>query len=204
MKLLLATQNKDKVKELTYLLKDLDIELFSSSDFPDMKEVIEDKETLEGNAEKKAVETAKFTGMYCIADDTGLFIQTLNNEPGVHSARYGGEDCSYADNRKKVLERLNGVSSRDAFFRTVVVIADPKGEIVATADGKVGGVITTEEIGKKGFGYDSIFLCDETGLTFGEMTEESKSKISHRGRAFRNIYSEIIKLKNAEDSRNSQ
>ncbi len=186
MKLLIASRNKDKIAEIKDILKNLDLKIVTALDFPDLPEVIEDKDTIEGNAIKKAVECAEFTGLLTIADDTGLFIKALNGEPGVYAARYAGEYCTYKDNREKLLKNMNGKINRKAEFQTVSALASPK-RLIGTAAGKVDGKITKKEIGNNGFGYDSIFQADESDKTFGEMTDKEKHKISHRGRAFRNI-----------------
>ena len=186
MKLLIASRNKDKISEIRDILKDINIEIITALDFPDLHEVIEDKDTIEGNAIKKALECAEFTGLLTIADDTGLFVEILNGEPGVYAARYAGENCTYKDNRDKLLLNMKGKTIQNAEFRTVAALASPKG-LIGTAFGKVAGKITDKEFGNQGFGYDPIFRADETGKTFGEMTDKEKHKISHRGRAFRNI-----------------
>ena len=186
MKLVIATHNKDKLVEINGILKDLDVEIISALDFPEMPETIEDKDTIKGNAEKKAQECADFTGLLTIADDTGLFVDALDGNPGVYAARYAGEDCSYKDNRDKMLKEMKGKDNRTAYFRTVAALAVP-GKIVGTANGEVKGSITSKDIGTDGFGYDPIFRAVETGRTFGEMTLAEKEKISHRARAFRNI-----------------
>lgn len=186
MKLLIASRNKDKISEIKEILKDIDLEIVTALDFPNLPEVIEDKDTIEGNAIKKAEECAKFTGLLTIADDTGFFVDSLKGEPGVYAARYAGENCTYKDNRVKLLHKMKGISIRKAEFRTVVALFSQK-ELIGTAAGKVDGTITEKEIGNRGFGYDPIFRVDETGKTFGEMTDPEKHKISHRGRAFRNI-----------------
>jgi XTP/dITP diphosphohydrolase len=186
MKLVIATHNKDKLVEIKGMLKDLDVEIISALDYPEMPETIEDKDTIKGNAEKKAQECADFTGLLTIADDTGLFVDALDGNPGVYAARYAGEDCSYKDNRDKMLKEMKGKDNRTAYFRTVAALAVP-GKIVGTANGEVKGSITSKDIGTDGFGYDPIFRAVETGRTFGEMTLAEKEKISHRARAFRNI-----------------
>jgi len=190
MKILLATRNKDKIFEIKQILSGLDIEFMTSYDFPELPEVIEDKDTLEGNALKKAMESASFTNMATLADDTGLFVEALNGDPGVYSARFAGEDCTYRDNRVKMLDMMKNESNRKAQFRTVVAFVSPEG-ILGTAEGTVKGSITETEIGKGGFGYDAIFKADETGRTFGEMTDSEKNLISHRARAFNNIIPKI-------------
>jgi XTP/dITP diphosphohydrolase len=191
MKLLLATRNKDKIKEIKEILKDLDVKILSASDIHGMPDVIEDKDTIKGNAIKKAIECAAFSGMLTLADDTGLFVDALDGKPGVYASRYAGENCSYKDNRDKMLHEMTGKTDRKAQFRTVVAFASPDG-LIDTAQGKVDGTITESEIGTGGFGYDSIFRADETGRTFGEMSEKEKNIISHRGRAFRNMMLVIV------------
>ncbi|HPR17988.1 MAG TPA: RdgB/HAM1 family non-canonical purine NTP pyrophosphatase [Candidatus Cloacimonadota bacterium] len=186
MRLLIATRNKDKIAEIREILKDLKLEIVSAYDIPGMPDVVEDQDTIEGNAIKKAVECAAYSGLYALADDTGLFVDALNGEPGVYSARFAGEECSYKNNRDKMLQEMQGRKNRHAQFRTVVAFASPAG-LIATAEGKVDGEITEKEFGTGGFGYDVIFRATETGMTFGEMSTKEKEKISHRGRAFRNI-----------------
>jgi XTP/dITP diphosphohydrolase len=186
MQLLIATRNKDKIIEIKEILKDLKVEIISAYDIPGMPDVVEDRDTIAGNAIKKAEECAAFSGLYALADDTGLFVDALDGAPGVFAARYAGENCSYRDNREKMLREMQGKTNRKAYFSTVVAFASPTG-IIATAEGKVDGEITNIEIGTGGFGYDAIFKAVETGKTFGEMNQQEKEKISHRGRAFRNI-----------------
>ncbi len=182
--LLLATHNPDKVKEITDLLKGLPVKLYSLLDFDDLSEVIEDEPTILGNATKKALQMAKESQMLCLADDTGLFIEALEGEPGVFSARWAGPSCSYQDNRLKALKLLDGIANRQAEFRTVVALAAPDG-IIATKEGVVKGNITTEERGEHGFGYDAIFEVGE--LTYAEMTDEQKNTLSHRALAIQAI-----------------
>lgn len=186
MQILIGSANKDKIKELKSLLSELGIEVLSTLDIKNCPEVIEDKNTIEGNAIKKATELANFSGLPTLADDTGLFVDALNGEPGVYSARWAFEGCTYADNRNKMLEKMQNQTNRNARFKTVVAFADSNG-IVATKLGTVEGKITEKEIGEKGFGYDSVFLANETGKTFGEMSDEAKNKISHRARAIKAI-----------------
>jgi XTP/dITP diphosphohydrolase len=184
MKLMIGSKNPDKVKEIKEILKQLNVEfeLFSMADFPDLPDVVEDKDTIEGNAIKKATELADYTGMPTIADDTGFFVDALDGAPGVYAARFAGENCTYRDNRVKVLELLKDEANRKAVFRTVVAFAEP-GKLIGTAKGEVTGDITHTEFGTSGFGYDSIFRLKETGKTFGEMLAQQKHGISHRGRA---------------------
>lgn len=184
MKIFIGSHNKDKIKEIKNILKGF--EILSLKEFPDAPDVNEDKDTIEGNACKKAVENAQFTGLLTVADDTGLFVRALDDNPGVYSARYAGEGCSYQDNREKMLREMKGVSDRYAEFRTVVALADKNG-LIATAHGIVVGEITTHELGELGFGYDSIFKVTETQKTYAQMTDSAKNKISHRALAFLKI-----------------
>jgi len=191
MKLLLATRNKDKVIEIQEILKDLDVEIVSAFQFPNMPDVIEDKDTIRGNSIKKATECAEYSKLLTIADDTGLFIDALDGKPGVYSARFAGENCTYKDNRVKILQEMSGIQNRKALFRTVCALVSPNG-LIATTEGIVEGEITVEEFGENGFGYDAIFRANETGRTFGEMTLSDKEEISHRSRAFKKMIPIII------------
>jgi len=186
MKLLIGSKNKNKIEEIKDILHDLDVEILSALDFTELPDVIEDKPTIKGNAKKKALENAAKMGMLVIADDTGLFVDALDGRPGVYSARYSGEDCSYKDNRDKMLDEMQGKTDRKAHFATVVALASPN-EIIAAVRGEVHGTITEAEFGEGGFGYDPIFRADETGETFGEMSSEAKHEISHRARALKKI-----------------
>ncbi len=130
MKLFLATKNKDKILEIKDILKNIKIEILSMYDIENIPDVIEDKETIEENAAKKALEIAKVTGLICLADDTGFFVDVLDGKPGVKAARFAGESCSYKDNRNKMLFEMKGKTNRAAEFRTAVVLAKP-GKIIA-------------------------------------------------------------------------
>ncbi len=191
MKLLLASRNKDKIKEIRSVLKDIDIELITADEIESLPEVIEDGSTLEENAIKKAQICARFSGILTVADDTGLFVEALEGKPGIYAARYAGESCTYADNRNKMLAELKGIKNRNAEFRTVVALASPD-KVICTAAGAVKGTITTKESGKNGFGYDPIFLVEKTGKTFAEMTDSKKNLISHRSQAFLNLKTCLI------------
>ncbi|MCD4651652.1 MAG: RdgB/HAM1 family non-canonical purine NTP pyrophosphatase [Candidatus Cloacimonetes bacterium] len=188
MKILLGTHNHDKVKEIRAIMAMVSgIEVISIDDLAiTVPDVVEDRDTIEGNAIKKASEIADLTGLPTLADDTGLFVRAMNWNPGVYAARYAGENCSYQDNRLKMLEEMKLLNDRYAEFRTVVAFCEPEKQI-GTAKGVVVGSITREEFGEQGFGYDAIFRAEESGLTFGEMGGNEKHTISHRGRAFRAI-----------------
>lgn len=187
MKILLATRNKDKVKEITAILQEFThVDFVSTLDFPDLPEVEETGETLEANAILKARTLAGLTGLHTLSDDTGLFVDALDGAPGVYSSRFAGEGCSYRDNRLKLLSELGSKPDRSARFRTVVAFASPE-VLIGTEQGEVEGIITHTERGGEGFGYDAIFEVAGTGLTFGEMNDGLKNLLSHRARAFRNI-----------------
>ncbi len=184
MKLILATRNVHKIEELSAMLSDLNVEILSFRDFPDLPEVVEDGETLEDNAVKKAMEVSQATGLPALADDTGLEVAALGGAPGVISARYAGEACSYDDNNRKLMSELESVpdEERKAAFRCVVALAVPSGE-VATVEGRTDGVILREPRGDMGFGYDPIFLPNGHTLSYAEMSQDEKNTVSHRGRA---------------------
>lgn len=186
--LVLATRNPDKGRELAALLKDLGIRIRTLAEFPDAPEVVEDGETCEANAIKKAVTIARHTKLPAAADDTGLMVEALGGRPGVHAARYAGEGATYDDNCRKLLRELAGVprERRSARFVTVAAIADPKGK-VETVQGVLDGLITGEPAGAKGFGYDPVFFVPELGKTLAQITPEEKNRISHRARAFAKI-----------------
>lgn len=194
-KLFLATKNQDKIIEIKEILNDIDVEIVTVNEIGDIPEVIEDKHTIDGNAAKKALEIAEITGMFCLADDTGFFVNALNGKPGVKAARFAGENCSYKDNRDRMLEQMKGKFDRSAYFETAVVLARP-GKIIATVFGKVCGKIADKEYGESGFGYDSIFIANETGLTFGQMNSDQKHLISHRARALEKIKPILNKIIN--------
>jgi len=183
-KLVLATHNRDKFKEMRKALEGLDWEILAAFDFPGAPEVEEDGKTLEENSLKKAKALSAFTGLPTLSDDTGLFINALGGQPGIYAARFAGEKCSYEDNVQKVLGLMKGVESgsRKAVFRTIITLFDPnKG--VRQVSGEADGVITEAVRGPGGFGYDPVFMPDGFSKTFAEMTLMEKNKISHRGKA---------------------
>ncbi|MCW9707596.1 RdgB/HAM1 family non-canonical purine NTP pyrophosphatase [Fodinibius salsisoli] len=181
--LVLASQNKDKIEELQSTLAPLGIELKSTYDFPDLEEVIEDRDTLEGNALKKARYVYQETGLPSLSDDTGLEVDALNGRPGVYSARYAGESATYQENVLKLIEELSGVDSdnRDAQFRTVVALVSGNGP--HTFEGICRGKILTEQRGNGGFGYDPVFQPEGYSKTFAELDTDIKNQVSHRGKA---------------------
>ncbi len=186
MRLVLASANPDKAAEIAAILgPSLSVDLVPRP--VEVPDVVEDGETLLDNARLKAVALVVATGEAAVADDTGLEVDALDGAPGVYSARYAGENVTYADNVNKLLTELAGVTARTARFRTVALVAFPDGSEL-WAEGVVDGVITTEERGSAGFGYDPVFSPnDGDGRTFAEMSAAEKHDISHRGRAFRSL-----------------
>ena len=179
-----ASANPGKVAEIASLLDGLVELLPRPADVPD---VVEDADTLVGNARLKAAALCAATGLPAISDDTGLEVDALGGDPGVHTARFAGDDATDADNRAKMLRVLAGVaaSRRTARFRTVAMVVWPDGSELAV-EGVCEGRLAEAEQGARGFGYDRLFMpdgCD--GRTFAEMSEADKNAISHRGRAFR-------------------
>jgi len=187
IELVLATSNKDKIREIKEILGRERFRILSLQDFPGIPPVIEDGETLEKNALKKAKACADLTGMVCLADDTGLEVQVLEGRPGVRSSRYAGPRATYADNVTKLLREMRGVdeSRRGAQFRCVVVIVDGEGGI-HKGEGTLEGGITVSPRGENGFGYDPVFLVPSLGKTLAELSAEEKNQISHRANAVRN------------------
>jgi XTP/dITP diphosphohydrolase len=188
MRLVCASANPDKVAEIRAILGDV-VELIPRpAEVPD---VVEDADTLEGNARLKAAAIVAATGEPAVADDTGLEVAALGGAPGVRTARFAGEDATYADNRRKLLVSLDGVDDRRARFRTVALVVWPDGSELAV-EGVCDGTIATEERGARGFGYDAVFMPDEGDVrTFAEMTDGEKHAISHRGRAFRALVARL-------------
>ena len=186
MRVIIASRNRDKIREIRALLSPLSIEISTPYDYNDLPEVDEDRDTLIGNALKKARVISEISGLPSIADDTGLFIDALNGEPGVYSSRYAGESCSYADNRRKVLEVMEQRVNKTARFITVAVFYIP-GEEPIVAEGIVEGLITERERGDNGFGYDSIFQVTGYDKTYAEMDDNEKNQVSHRGIALRRL-----------------
>ncbi len=182
--LVLATRNKHKVSEIKAILKGFPVKVFTTLDFPRLKEVKEDGKTLEANSAKKALSVAKQTGMMALADDTGLFVQALKEAPGVYSARFAGPDCDYAKNNQKLLKLLGDLPSykRKAVFSCVITLAFPDGK-VRSVRGDLKGRIAFEEKGKNGFGYDPVFVVPRYKKTFSQLSTSLKNRVSHRSLA---------------------
>jgi len=211
MKLVIATHNKDKVKEIKHILAGLDVDVLTLDDFPGAPETVEDGETLEANALKKAREIREFTGASALSDDTGLFVDALGGAPGIYAARYAGDDATYADNCNKLLDEMSGVpdDQRAVRFRTVIALAlsprdskrvaeylaaNPEKSVGVSqgtgrdadaliSEGILPGRITRKPRGTSGFGYDPVFEVIEGGKTLAELTADEKNAMSHRYRA---------------------
>lgn len=178
---IIASKNDHKVAEYKQMLSDVDVDVKSLADFADVPEIDENGATFSENAHIKAAAIANHFQLPVIADDSGLMVRALNNEPGVHSARYAG-DHDDAANRAKVLAKLTDKTDRSAVFHTTIVAQKPNGSVLETV-GEVPGQIVKEPRGSEAFGYDCLFLPDGKDKTFGEMTKEEKDEDSHRGRA---------------------
>lgn len=181
-KITLATQNKDKIREIKKILGK-NFKFVQLYKFP---KIIENGKTLEENAIKKAKSIFKITKITTLSDDSGLEVKALSGRPGVYSARFVGENCNYSDNNKKLLKLLKNVpyKKRKAKFKTVVAIILPDGKL-KTVEGVVSGYIATEPKGSNGFGYDPVFYYPKLKKTFAQLTTAQKNRISHRAIAFK-------------------
>ena len=183
-KLIFATHNKNKLKEVRSLIPNT-IELLSIDDINLLEEIEDTAMTIEGNALLKAQTIYKQTGINCFADDSGLLVDALNGAPGVYSARYAGEHKNDTDNLEKLLRELSGKENRNAHFKTVMaLIIDGKEYLF---EGIINGTITTQKSGVNGFGYDPIFLPNGYTETFAEMSSDIKNVISHRAKAMKQL-----------------
>ncbi len=179
-RVVLASKNPDKIAELEAVLVAAGVvdEVVRGLDWPD---IVEDEDTLEGNALKKAREVCAAVGLAAISDDTGLEVAALGGDPGVYTARYAGPDATYDDNVEKMLRELDGVGERSAVFRTAAALVLPEGgELVV--EGRLEGTIATERRGRDGFGYDPIFELPD-GRTLAEIPADEKNRLSHRAKA---------------------
>jgi len=187
MKLLIASANVEKRRELEALLAGLGVEVLALSRFPGAPEVVEDGVTFEANACKKAREMAIYSGLHTMADDSGLCVDALGGRPGVMSSRYAGPNPTTQKLCSKLLKEMESVPEelRGATFHCFTAMANPTGRILFIATGCCRGKITRVMRGRHGFGYDPVFLYEPAGKTFAEMEPEEKNAVSHRGRALR-------------------
>ncbi|MGL5124659.1 MAG: XTP/dITP diphosphatase [Fusobacteriaceae bacterium] len=191
-KIFLATGNKKKIEEIKAIFLGLDVELISILDGIKIPEVVEDKETFEGNSAKKALEIAKYLNMVTIADDSGLCVEALKGAPGVYSARFSGENATDIGNNEKLLAEMENSENRKAYFVSVITLAKPHGEIYQYR-GELMGEILTESRGHGGFGYDPLFYIHEYDTSLAQMGTE-KNVISHRAIALKKLKADLEKI----------
>lgn len=191
-RLVLATENEHKVREIRELLADIDVEVAHLGELEEPPELTETGESFAENAREKALTCARATGELCLADDSGLMVDALGGEPGVHSARYAGEDATQQNLIDKLLGELEGVAMCDRSGRFVCALSlcAPEGEI-GRWEGKVEGVITLDPAGEGGFGYDPVFYYPPAEKTFAEMEPAAKNAVSHRGRALQKFREDL-------------
>ncbi|RPI78893.1 MAG: XTP/dITP diphosphatase [Desulfobacteraceae bacterium] len=188
--LVLATRNKGKLKEFQELFADFPIALKSLADFEEIPEVREDGRTFAENAAKKARFTARILGVPALADDSGLVVDALAGDPGVHSARYAGGQATDAANIQKLLQVMETVSIRKAAFECVLTVAEPGGTVLYYT-GRCEGEITYRPMGRNGFGYDPVFYCAPFKKTFAQLSAGEKNQISHRAKALQALRAEF-------------
>lgn len=190
--IVLATRNRGKVKELQEMLADFPVDIRSLADFGPLPEVVEDGATFDDNAYKKAIFTAKALGLPALADDSGLVVEALGGAPGVHSARYAGEEADDGANIVKLLQEMTGISDRRAAFVCVLSLAVPSGPAL-TYEGRCEGEIIHQPRGSGGFGYDPVMFYPPLNKTFAEMDAAEKNRVSHRGAAMGQLREEFAK-----------
>ncbi|MCH3923802.1 MAG: non-canonical purine NTP diphosphatase [Bacteroidales bacterium] len=188
--IIIATHNQHKIDEIQEMVKGK-IDIVSIKSLGLNKDIPETGDTLKDNAKQKAEYVYKKFQKDCFADDTGLEVEALDGRPGVYSARYAGEKCSFDDNINLLLSEMEGKINRKACFKTVICLIEDGKEMFF--EGKCEGVITTERYGNKGFGYDPVFIPKGYGESFAEMSKEDKNKISHRGIATRKLIEYLLK-----------
>ena len=191
--LVIATRNKGKTLEIKELLKGFPVEIKNLDDFGPIPHLEEDGDTFDENAYKKASFAARVLGLPALADDSGLIVEALDGAPGIHSARYAGEDATDEQRYLKLLDDMKGKSNRKAAFECVISIAVPTGPAL-TYEARCEGLIATEPAGSNGFGYDPVFFYTPLNKTFAQITREEKNRISHRGKALAELKSEFDKV----------
>ncbi len=191
--LVLATSNKGKTSEIRDLLKDFPVNTKNLDDFGQLPEVEEDGDTFDENAYKKSSFTARILGLPALSDDSGLLVEALGGAPGIHSARYAGENATDEQKRVKLLHEMEGITDRKAAFECVISISVPTGYAL-TYEARCEGLIASEPAGSNGFGYDPVFYYPPLKKTFAEITMGEKSHVSHRGKALRELRDEFDKV----------
>lgn len=191
--LVIATRNKGKKQEIKELLKDFPVEIKNLDDFGPIPHLEEDGDTFDENAYKKASFSARILGLPALADDSGLIVEVLGGAPGIHSARYAGENATDEQRYLKLLDDMEGKSNRKAAFECVISVAVPTGHAL-TYEARCEGLIATEPAGSNGFGYDPVFFYTPLNKTFAQITGDEKNRISHRGKALAEFKSEFDKV----------
>jgi XTP/dITP diphosphohydrolase len=191
--LVIATRNKGKKQEIKDLLKDFPVEIKNLDDFGPIPNLEEDGDTFDENAYKKASFAASILGLPALADDSGLIVEALDGAPGIHSARYAGENATDEQRYLKLLDDMEGKSNRKAAFECVISVAVPTGPAL-TYEARCEGLIATEPAGSNGFGYDPVFFYTPLNKTFAQITGDEKNRISHRGKALAEFKSEFDKV----------
>lgn len=191
--LVIATRNKGKTSEIRSLLSDFPINIANLDDFGPIPEMREDGKTFDENAYQKAGFAAKILGFPALADDSGLVVDALGGAPGVYSARYAGKNATDKQRYLKLLEEMKGITNRKAAFECVISIAVPGGAAL-TYEARCEGLIAEEPRGSNGFGYDPVFYYPPLEKTFAELSQEEKNRVSHRGKALRELQGEFDKV----------
>jgi XTP/dITP diphosphohydrolase len=191
--IVIATRNKGKKSEISDLLKGFPVDIKGLDDFGPIPHIEEDGDTFDENAYKKASFTARILGFPALADDSGLLVEALGGAPGVLSARYAGENATDEQRCQKLLQEMEGKTNRKAAFECVISIAVPTGPAL-TYEARCEGLIAEKPSGSNGFGYDPVFYYPPLNKTFGELTIEEKSHVSHRGKALREFKDELDKV----------
>jgi XTP/dITP diphosphohydrolase len=188
LEIIIATRNRGKVREIRKSLKGLGLKIYSLNDFSDVPQIEEDGKSFTENALEKGRFYSKYFGRLTVADDSGLEVDSLKGLPGIYSARYAGEGASDRENNQKLLREMEGipVSKRGARFKCILGIVSPDGR-EAVAEGSCRGRIGFKEVGRKGFGYDPVFVLPQYGKTMAQLSLEEKNKVSHRGKALRKL-----------------
>lgn len=190
MDLVIASGNDGKIEEMRDILKGKFDNIYSMKQIGILSDIEENGQTLIENAFIKARFVKSFTNLAVLADDTGLMVDALNGKPGVYTARFAGINATHADNRKLLLEKLEGQENRNATFETVVVLLLPNGKEI-TASGQIHGKILERETGERGFGYDSLFYSFELQKSFAQASLQEKDKVSHRAKALENLLKQL-------------
>lgn len=193
-KIVIATKNKGKLKEIQAMLQSYHIQALDLSQLPSVQEPEETGSTFMDNAILKAKYYAKFHQMTCLADDSGLAVDALNGAPGVFSARYAGEPCNDPDNNKLLLQNMHNITNRHCQFICTLALVDPNGKLLASATGECAGVLLDAPLGENGFGYDPLFFSKDLHKTLAQASMEEKNSVSHRAQALRILQEKLAIL----------